>query len=401
MKKQLLYHRSYLTIFILIVSVFFLSRCIDRNGSDASVETKSPDTTNFNFDDFAGSASCAGCHNDVYLNHLKTAHFLTSAEASDVYVKGNFEAGKNQYAFNKSVVVKMEKKDDGYYQVEYFKDTVRKTRKMDIVVGSGTMGQSSISWQNNHLFQMPITYFSAANEWSNSPGFPDRVVFNRVITSRCLECHTTFAKTISEPGKEPEEFDRNKFIYGVDCEKCHGPAAKHVKFQTENPTASVAKFIVNPATFTRQQKLDLCALCHGGRLQKTKSSFTFTSGNMLSDYFLIDTFPPRPDLIDVHGNQYGLLRASKCFKMSDMTCNTCHDVHKNEKGKLASFSQKCMNCHTDVNSIGGVTHKRLGAQVKINCVDCHMQVQPSRAISVFLPGDKMPTAAQIRSHFIR
>ena len=374
---------------------------MDRNRSEPVVEINITDTALTRFEDFAGSASCAGCHKDIYESHIKTAHFLTSAEASDVFVKGSFETGKNKYAFSNSVVVKMEKREDGFYQVEYFNDSVRKAKRMDIVVGSGTMGQSSLSWQNNHLFQMPITFFSAANEWSNSPGFPDRVVFNRLITSRCLECHTTFAKTVSAPGTEPEQFDRNKFVFGVDCEKCHGPAVQHVKFQTAHPNDTTSNFIINPATFTRQQKLDLCALCHGGRLQKIKPSFTFTAGDKLSDYFLTDTFPPRPDLIDVHGNQYGLLRASKCFKMSDMTCNSCHDVHKNEKSKILAFSQKCMSCHGDLNAIGGVTHRRLGMQVKTNCVDCHMQVQPSKAIAVFLPDAKVPTAAQIRSHFIK
>ena len=56
---------------------------------------------------------------------------------------------------------------------------------------------------------------------------------------------------------------------GVDCEKCHGPAARHVEFQTQNPKETIAKFIINPAGFSRQQSLDMCALCHGGRLQKT------------------------------------------------------------------------------------------------------------------------------------
>lgn len=374
---------------------------MDRNSSETIAKINFADTAATRFEDFAGSASCAGCHKDIYNNHVKTAHFLTSAEASDVFVKGSFDTGRYKYAFSNSVVVKMEKRKDGFYQVEYFNDSVKKAKRMDIVVGSGTMGQSSLSWQNNHLFQMPITFFSAASEWSNSPGFPDRVVFNRLITSRCLECHTTFAKPVSTPGTEPEQFDRNKFVFGVDCEKCHGPAVKHVKFQTEHPGDTTSNFIINPATFTRQQKLDLCALCHGGRLQKIKPSFTFNSGDKLSDYFLTDTFPPRPDLIDVHGNQYGLLRASKCFKMSDMTCNTCHDVHKNQKSQPAVFSQKCMSCHGDLNTMGGVTHRRLGMQVKTNCVDCHMQMQPSKAISVFLPGAKIPTAAQIRSHFIK
>jgi hypothetical protein len=369
---------------------------MDQENQEPVDETPSAD-----FTDYAGSQACATCHQDVYAEHLNTAHFLTSAITSDKFIKGNFDTGKNSYAFSRSVVVKMEKRDSGYYQAEYLNDVEKKSRRMDIVVGSGVMGQSSLSWYKNHLFQMPITWFSAANQWSNSPGFPDRVVFNRVITSRCLECHSTFVKTISPEGKEPEEFDKNKFIYGVDCEKCHGAAAKHVKFQTEHPGDTVAKFIINPATFTRQQKLDLCALCHGGRLQKTQPSFTYVPGKNLWDYFFVDTFPPHPELIDVHGNQYGLLRASKCFRMSDMTCNTCHDTHKNERGQPALFSQKCMSCHGDLNTFGGVTHKKLGDQIKTNCIDCHMPLKPSKAIAVFLPGQNLPTAAQIRSHFIK
>ncbi len=401
MKKRSIYHRSYLIIFILILSVFFLSTCIDHDEKKAVSEIKSADTTTIDFEDFAGASSCAGCHKDIYDNHIKTAHYLTSAEVSDISVKGNFDSGKNEYAFNRSVLVRMEKRNDAYYQVEYFRDTLKKEKRMDIAVGSGTMGQSFLNWQDNHLFQLPITYFSAARAWSNSPGFPDRVVFNRVITSRCLECHTTFAKVISEAHKEPEEFDRNKIIYGIDCEKCHGAAAEHVKFHTAHPGDTSAKFIIDPATFSRQQKLELCAMCHGGRLQKLKPSFSYIPGEKLSDYFLVDTFPPRTDVIDVHGNQYGLLRASKCFKMSGMTCNTCHDPHKNDRGKLAMYSQKCISCHGELNSIGGATHRRLGAQVKTNCVDCHMPLQDSKAISVFLEGDAKPTAAKIRSHFIR
>jgi hypothetical protein len=374
---------------------------MDRDEKKAAAEINPAHTATLNFENFAGSSSCAGCHKDVYNAHIKTAHYLTSAEASDISVQGDFTPGKNEYAFNRSVVVKMEKRNDGYYQVEYFRDTLKKERRMDIAIGSGIMGQSSLNWQENHLFQLPITYFSAAHSWSNSPGFPDRVVFNRVITSRCLECHTTYAKVISEPHKEPEEFDRNKFIYGVDCEKCHGAAAQHVKFQSEHPGDPIAKFVINPAKFNRQQKLDLCAMCHGGRLQKLKPSFSYIPGEKLSDYFLVDTFPPRTDIIDVHGNQYGLLRASKCFKMSDMTCNTCHNPHNSQRGELSFYWQKCMSCHTDLNAIGGATHKRLGMQVKTNCVDCHMPLQESKVISVFLEGDVTPTAAKIRSHFIR
>lgn len=401
MKKQLRYSRQYLIIFTVIACVFLLSTCMNNEEKADELPSAPQQSSATAFSDFAGSQSCAGCHKDIYKTHLNTAHFLTSAEATDSTILGSFEPGKNEYAFSRNALIRMEKRDSGHFQVSYEDGIEKRVRRMDMVVGSGTMGQSSLSWQRNHLFQMPITYFSAAKNWSNSPGFPNRIVFNRVITSRCLECHSTFAETISPPGKEPEEFDRKKIIYGVDCEKCHGAAAEHVRFQTKNPTDTLAKFILNPATFSRQQKLDLCALCHGGRLEKTQPSFRYVPGENLWDYFIVDTFPPHPELVDVHGNQYGLLRGSKCFKMSNMTCNTCHDVHKNEKGKTALFSQRCMSCHSDLSAINSVTHKRLGEQVKTNCVDCHMPLKASKAISVFLPGDNIPTAAQIRSHFIK
>lgn len=350
---------------------------------------------------FAGSVTCASCHKDIYDSHLNTAHYLTSQPATEKYIKGSFEPGKNVYAYNYSVRVAMEKRDSSFYQVEYFRETEKKAKRFDIVIGSGTMGQSYLYWHNDHLFQLPITYFSAADAWSNSPGFPDKVLFKRSITSRCLECHTTFVKTVSAPGKEPEEFAKNKIIYGVDCEKCHGPAAKHVEFQTQNPNLSASKYIVNPAKLSRQQTIDLCAACHGGRLEKTRPSFEFTVGDKLSDYFVVDTTMPDPEKIDVHGNQYGLLRASKCFKISKtMTCVTCHNTHENEKGKVEVFSTRCMTCHNNGHEKICKLNKSMGTAINTNCVDCHMPLKPSKAIAVQLLGGTRPIAALIRSHFI-
>ena len=178
-------------------------------------------------------------------------------------------------------------------------------------------------------------------------------------------------------------------------------AAQHVSFQTNNPSDSIGRHIVNPAKLSRQQNLDLCALCHGGRLQKTTPSFEFTAGQQLSDYFKIDTATPDPQKVDVHGNQYGLLRNSKCFRMSnELTCNTCHNTHENEKTKTALFSQRCMSCH-DVKSNNFCTLKQLPVSTLVkNCIDCHMPQKPSKAIAVFVSGQQSMTAALIRSHYI-
>lgn len=351
---------------------------------------------------FAGSGSCAGCHKNIYDSHLHTAHYLTTRPAEKEYIKGSFEEGQNIFAYDSDRVVRMEKRDSGFYQVAYFRGNERITGRFDIVVGSGSKGQTYITRYKKHLYQLPVSYFTAAHKWANSPLYPvNPILFNRPITSRCLECHSTYARVISPADVEPEAFDP-QMIYGVDCEKCHGPAAKHVTFQTQNPEEKKGKFIINPARFSRQQNLDLCGLCHGGRLQKTQPSFQFVSGDQLSDYFVMDTLTPNPDQIDVHGNQYGLLRSSKCFRMSNtMTCTTCHNPHENERGNKTLFSSRCITCHSKGHDSVCQLTASIGPSISLNCIDCHMPLKASQSITELLSGDQKPTAALIRSHLIK
>jgi len=395
------YRRCLITIGSIVLSVFLLTKCISDQKDGTINEDEASVAPNTKRQQFAGSAACAGCHKSVYQTHLNTAHYLTSQPASGKYIKGNFDSGKNSFVFNDRVKLIMEKRNDSFYQVAYVNGAEKQSRRFDIVVGSGTKGQSYLNWIKGGLFQLPITYFAAAEQWSNSPGYPDKPVFNRPITSRCLECHSTYVQKISEPQKEREEFDHNQIIYGVDCEKCHGPAARHVEFQQKNPKDTTAQYIVNPQKLSRQQNLDLCALCHGGRLTKTKPSFSFEVGDKLTDYFVQDTAGYNAADIDVHGNQYGLLAKSKCFQMSQMTCSSCHNAHEKEKEKIALFSQRCLNCHSNDHEKVCKINAVVGSSINQNCIDCHMPKQPSRSIAVLLQRSKIPTAVLMRTHLIK
>jgi len=412
MKKLLQPRRS--TIILSIISTCFLvfTKCI--NEENDKIQEKKNDTLQdknaieeakkISFAEFAGSSACVNCHKDITQKHGHTAHYRTSQPATEKNIKGSFKANKNIYAYNPSLLVAMEKRDSGLFQVVYYKEEEKMDLRFDMTIGSGAKGQSFARWKNNWLFQLPITYFTAADRWANSPGFPNKILADRPITVRCLECHSTFTEQLSSTGKEADEFDRNRIMYGVDCEKCHGPAAKHVQFQTQNPNETTGKFIINPAKLSRQRNLDLCALCHGGRIQKRKPSFSFTAGDDLSEYFVVDSLSDaaaKTGNFDVHGNQYGLLRASKCFRMSGtLTCNSCHRPHQNERGKVALFSQRCMECHnTEHQSFCKMDPGKVPG-LEQNCIDCHMPAQPSRAIALFLPGKDIPVASLIRSHFI-
>lgn len=390
------YKHSIIITSLIVISISLLTTCVNDSRDKAK---KKPEDK---FAQFAGSEVCANCHKDIYEKHIHTEHHLTSAKATEKNILGSFANDSNVFAFDPFTNVTMEKRDSGFYQIEYRNGAEVRKERFDITIGSGRKGQSYLHWVGNRLVQLPITYFSPANQWSNSPGYPPyAVAFNRPITSRCLECHSTYFEKISDSTRRLEEFDRNKIVYAVDCEKCHGPGARHVEFQTKNPTVKEAKFIINPGKLSRERLLDLCALCHGGALTKTKPSFEFQAGDTLTNYFSLQNAALNADNIDVHGNQLGLLSLSKCFTVGKVTCINCHNVHENEKEQIKIFSQRCMNCHSEGHGKKCAMTKQIGSVITENCIDCHMPKQLSHAVAVYLQGADAPTPALMRTHYIK
>lgn len=387
--------KSYLIILSVVACFFLLITCDNA--------LRKQDEEKKKFEQFAGSDKCATCHKQIFDTHVLTEHFQSSALANEHTVMGSFAMPNNRLDYTDNAFVQMEKTDSGLFQTAYFKDVEKKRVRFDIVVGSGKKGQSFLSWNGNSLVQMPVTYFISAAQWTTSPGYPsNRIVFNRPVTSRCLECHSTYFENTTATDPKFENFDRNRIIYAIDCEKCHGPGAEHVNFQTNNPAVKTAKFIANPANLSRQQNLDLCGLCHGGRLAKTQPSFSFQAGDTLAKFFSVP--PPAADVnaIDVHGNQLNLLKASKCFSLSKMTCSNCHNTHEKESNQTQLFSQRCISCHTDNGHDRVCTlTKTQGSVINKNCIDCHMPKQASKSIAVNLRAGDTLTPVMMRTHFIK
>ncbi|MEJ0102173.1 MAG: multiheme c-type cytochrome [Bacteroidota bacterium] len=389
------YRRSAIIITVIAVSVFLLTECINKTGNGPAV------IKNAAGQEFAGSLACMSCHKNIYDSNIHTAHYRTSQAASGKNIKGSFDKGKNTVVFNGQVKVGMEKRDSSFYQVEYINGEEKTRQRFDIVIGAGKKGQTFLYWMEDRLMQLPVFYFTARDQWANSPGFPGRVIFKRPITSRCLECHSTYAQKTSAENIQPEEFSHHRVIYGVDCERCHGPSARHVEFQLKNPKDTTGKYIIVPEKFTRAQKLDMCALCHSGSMNGTKPPFSFQAGDKLSDFYSYNTIAADIESLDVHGNQYGLLSLSKCFIQSEMTCNSCHSPHANEEGQTVLFSQRCMTCHNKEHGNFCKVANVPGSVLAQNCIDCHMPEQASKAIVFLEEGTNNQVAATMRSHLIK
>jgi Cytochrome c554 and c-prime len=347
---------------------------------------------------FTGSAACASCHKDIYASHIKTAHYLDSRPASAEAIKGSFKNGKNRFVYNDHMEVLMEKKDGHFFQTAQFNGNTTESEAFAIVIGSGRKGQSYLYWDGDRLFQLPISYYVPLDSWVNSPGYPTNLVyFNKAVHGQCMECHGTNAK-IAEIDGRGTVFDSSSIMYGIDCERCHGPGSQHVAWHNTHPGELTGKYIVNAKRLGRQQRLDACALCHSGFRQENQPSFSFRVGDTLDNYSTANYDSAATASLDVHGNQYGLLISSKCFQQSQLDCSSCHDPHTNEHGQFAAYSQRCLSCHNTTSqhpcSSSVVKQKNLTA----NCIDCHMPALASQKITFQISGEKQLVNDLVRTH---
>jgi len=316
-----------------------------------------------NGEHFVGSETCRECHADIYTSHALTAHYNTSGLANAKNIKGSFQ-------------------------------------KIDIVIGSGVKGKSYLTWEEDRLFQLQASYYPPADNWINSPGFPNQII-QRPIRDGCLKCHVTFATNRDFSGKG-NQYNKDLMIYGVDCEKCHRPAQQHVVFHRNNPEVKESKYILKIDTLTRQLRLDACAQCHSGPRDAILqgNSFTYLTGERLDEYSRNFYTGFKTSELDVHGNQYGLLTSSKCFMESpQMDCSTCHDPHSNQRNNHDYFNDKCISCHSTktVSCSGDIKElKNMGN----NCISCHMPTKASKTMSIQLTSDSLQTGVLIRTHLI-
>ncbi len=353
-----------------------------------------------NSDKMVGSTACKTCHKAIYESHINTAHFNDSKVADLKSVKGSFANGQNVFNYNLFMNVAMIKDGKKLIQSARIGGEEVQRAGFDLVIGSGRKGQSYLYWDNNKLFQLPISYYTATNSWCNSPGFPNFVYYERPIPLNCLECHSTYAKTINEQ-EEFVEYDKKALVLGIDCERCHGAGGDHVAYQVANPKDTIGRYIVNTAHKDRQVRLDGCALCHSGIREPLKPPFSFKVGDTLNHFSVGKTISHQADTLDVHGNQYGLLAASKCFLQStQMDCSSCHNVHKNEFNDPKLYSQRCMSCHNQPSQTTCTVKVDKKIILSDNCIDCHMPILASKKIQLNVSGGQKLQPDYIRTHFI-
>jgi hypothetical protein len=350
-------------------------------------------------DRYVGDEVCGSCHREKVNTFHQTAHYLTSRLPDKSSIFGNFSAeAKTLRTSNPQLFFRMDEKEDGFFQTAvegmapYY--TTERTERFGLVIGSGAKGQTYLFWKGDRLFQLPVSYWTELG-WVNSPGYRDGVAnFDRVIVPRCLECHATYFDVVPPA---PNRYAKAGSIVGITCEKCHGSGREHVRREglklSQSYDSVVDPAILDPAKFSRDRQIDLCAWCHAGLGVARAPNFSYVPGEPLNRYLGL----PQPAAnveLDVHGSQVELLEKSRCYQSSAMTCLTCHDVHTVQHDP-SMYSQRCLSCHKP----GTVMFPKLGHDVANNCIDCHMPLQETNLIVFDWNGKK--AGPQVRNHWIR
>jgi hypothetical protein len=343
---------------------------------------------------YVGDEVCKSCHGEKVEAFHHTAHYLTSRLPDQDSILGKFTPGANVLkTSNPDLFFRMEEKGNGFFQtaVEGVSPyTAERTERFDLVIGSGGKGQTYLFWKGERLFQLPVSYWNQLG-WVNSPGYRDGVAnFARPINPRCLECHATYFEPLEPP---LNGYLKSGFVVGITCEKCHGAGREHLDRESSTLARTLNPAILNPSRFSRDRQIDLCAWCHAGHGVPMAATFSYLPGEPLEKSIEL----PQPDPnapMDVHGDQVGLLRKSRCFQSSAMTCLTCHDVHTDQHDPEA-FSQRCLTCHKPQTSM----FPKRGHQVASDCIVCHMPIQQTNLIVFNWKGNV--AKPQVRSHWIK
>jgi hypothetical protein len=388
--------RILIATIVIVTAVIFFIGCIN-NKDNKVADLRGPN--------YAGEKTCITCHKNIYDSYLHTAHQNTSILATAETILGSFASPNNDFFFNPMLKISMEKTDSGFYQVEYDNGIRKEAHRFDIAVGSGRKAQTYLYHAGDEIHQLPISYFVPSASWANSPGFPaNHPLFDRVIPSGCFGCHASAANVnVVQTGslELTEKYLPNEQLLGIDCERCHGPAQAHVDYHTAHPEAKIGKYITDIRTLTRNQQMDLCAVCHSGRKKAIQPIFTFKPGSNLNDFYYLDAMNPSANKLDVHGTEVQYIMASQCYLQSKtLTCISCHNPHQKERENIAVFSQRCMNCHTEVNHNFCKMAPELGEAIKTNCIDCHMPAKPSKVIQLLTNGKESPLPDYIRTHIV-
>jgi len=260
-------------------------------------------------------------------------------------------------------------------------------QRMDYAIGSGNHARTYLHrTADGKLIELPVSWYTElGGYWEMSPGYDQaaQMEVHRAIGKDCMFCHNGYPSSDPGSGSLSDGAIFAEQPEGIDCQRCHGPGAAHVRAANAwfPDKEKLRATIVNPAHLPRERQMDVCRQCHlettslplpNGIRRYDRTAYSFKPGESLQDFEIPFDHAPGSALKDRFevAHQAYRLQKSKCYLKSDMTCITCHNPHRPQRGEAGAVQYRavCQGCHQ-------AEHPKVAAATVTrdsDCLGCHM-----------------------------
>ena len=289
--------------------------------------------------------ACAACHEQAkWQPATSMAHALETAGECKVLAAHpllTFKRGKYSYRIERQG-------DESVYSVSDGAQTL--TMPIRWAMGaSSAIGQTYILEKDGQFYESRVSYFSelegldvTLGAQSSAPADLLEAAGRRMNQADDLACFGCHATNATDKGQMTLE----RMVPGVRCERCHGPAEKHLAWVTQRDPVPAP--MNDLSTLSTEQVSNFCGQCHHTWDQIVMAG--------------------RFDITDIRFQPYRLTE-SKCYDADDarISCLACHDPHREVDAKSGDYDSKCRSCHA-----GGKPGAKTCQVSTKNCASCHM-----------------------------
>src|SRR5262245_35507385 len=373
-------------------------------------------------EEYASSVACRACHPDQYTSWHRSYHRTMTQIASAESVRGDFN---NVTLELDGETYHLERRGDEFWvemtdpDLPIQQDSAAKAnasehsaassesgaprvhRRITMLTGSHHMQAYWVDNQHgNQQYNFPFVYLFEQERWvpRRSAFLKDPSVLRwiQVWNVGCIDCHST----AGQPRQKDvaASLDTRVAELGIAWEACHGPAAEHVRLNTDPRRRYAMHFqkagdpsIVNPARLSSKRSSEVCGRCHSIHSPREEKDWLqhgerFHPGEDLEAKLNVVRHMKSTelrrgsfwsdDMVRVSGREYNGLIKTPCFQKGDMSCLSCHSMHQssptNQLARGMDSNSACLQCHQSfAKNLEQHTHHSLNSTGSL-CYNCHM-----------------------------
>lgn len=362
-----------------MITLFFITKIIYSCSNETNETTQNVVILDKTDLVFTGLESCASCHQQEWKDWENSHHDLAMKEATEEYVRGNFD---NATFRHRDEQYRFYKEEDKFMVETAGPDGNNRSYTISYTFGWTPLQQYLIKYERGKYQALNIAWDTEKKEWfalnpSEDIAHGDWLHWTGGAmnwNTMCADCHSTNLR--QNYFAEQDSFHTTWSSINVSCESCHGPGGDHVALMHSDSASQVTLDRIRADLkltnlSTPDELINQCASCHSLR-EKLTPGYQHT-GDFLNHY---NPNLPHPESYFADGQiegevyVYASFLQSKMYK-HDVQCQDCHDPHTLDLRFETQNNALCMQCHEP--EYNEPTHHFHEVDTKgAQCISCHM-----------------------------